>query len=105
YALVNAGYVRALGLEGLRNSTTGGNMPAANLASVSLGAEGRVFLSALVLFSCLGACMTSLMTAPHVFVALSADELFPRILGKVSEGSAVPVPAVVIAALVGTAYV
>lgn len=105
YLLANLGYARALGLEGLRHSTTGENMPATNLAVLTLGAAGRTFLSALVLTSCLGVAMTTLLTAPRVFVAMATDGLFPRALGAVSPRSAVPARAVVVCAGVGGAYV
>ncbi len=105
YLLANLGYVRVLGLDGLRASTTGSNMAAANLASLTLGAAGRRILSALILVSCLGGCMSSLLTGSRVFVPLATDGLFVRWLGALSPRTAVPSRAVVVAALLGAGYV
>lgn len=105
YLLANAGYARTLGIDGLRRSTTGENMAAANLAALTLGAVGRQALSALILVSCLGACMTTLLTAPRVFVPMATDGLFVRGLGAVSARTAVPTRAIIVSALVGAAYV
>jgi amino acid transporter len=105
YLLINAGYLNALNLEGLQRSTVGENMPAANLARLTLGETGLRLLGALVFVSCVGACLTSLLTAPRIFVALGADGLFPAGLGRVSERHGVPVRATLVAALVGMAYV
>lgn len=105
YLLANAGYVRVLGLDGLRASTTGANMAAANLATLTLGAAGRRLLSALILVSCLGGSMSSLLTGSRVFVPLATDGLFVRWLGALSPRTAVPSRAVVVAALLGAVYV
>lgn len=105
YLLANAGYVRVLGLDGLRASTTGAHMAAAHLATLTLGAAGRRLLSALILVSCLGGCMSSLLTGSRVFVPLATDGLFVRWLGALSPRTAVPSRAVVVAALLGAGYV
>jgi amino acid transporter len=105
YLLANAGYARVLGLEGLRRSTTGANMPAANLATLTLGAAGRTALGALILTSCFGGTMSSLLTGPRVFVAMASDGLFPAWIGRVSQPSGVPRRAVVVAASLGVVYV
>jgi amino acid transporter len=105
YLAANFGMGRVLGIEGLRRSTSGTNMAAANLASLTLGAAGRQFLSALILVSCLGGCMSSLLTGPRVFVALATDGLFVRWLGAVSPKSGVPARAVMVSALLGGLYV
>lgn len=105
YLAANVGYARVLGLDGLRASTTGSNMAAANLATLTLGAAGRRLLSALVLVSCLGGCMSSLLTGSRVFVPLATDGLFVRWLGALSPRTAVPSRAVVVATLLGAAFV
>lgn len=105
YLLANLGYMRGLGLDGLRASTVGEHMPAARLATRTLGDAGRGLLSALVLVSCVGATMTNLLTAPRVFVPLAADGLFPAVLGRVGARHGVPARAIAVAALLGAAYV
>jgi APA family basic amino acid/polyamine antiporter len=104
YLAANAGYARVLGLDGLRRSTTGVNLAAANLATLTLGAGGRRLLSALILVSCLGGCMSSLLTGSRVFVPLASDGLFPRAFGVVSPRTGVPVRAVLISAALGAVY-
>src|SRR6185503_21262205 len=97
----NLGYARALGIDGLRSDA---RIPAASLALVTLGPVGLKLLAALVLVSCLGACMTSLFTGPRVFVAMAADGLFFRALGVVSPRTGVPARAVLLCGAVGAAY-
>jgi amino acid transporter len=105
YLLANIGYARILGLDGLRHSTTGSNMAAANLAALTLGATGRRALSALILVSCVGGCMSSLLTGSRVFVPLATDGLFVRWLGALSPRTAVPTRAVIVATALGGVYV
>jgi amino acid transporter len=105
YLLANVGYARVLGLDGLRRSTTGANMPAANLATLTLGTAGCTALSVLILTSCLGVAMSSLLTGPRVFVAMASDGLFPAWIGRVSEGKGVPRRAVAVGSALGLVYV
>jgi amino acid transporter len=104
YLAANLGYARAIGLDGLRCSTTGSNMAAANLAYVTLGVAGRRILSSLILVSCVGGCMSSLMTGSRVFVPMAADRVFVGALGRVS-ARGVPWLAVVTSGLMGALYV
>src|SRR5262249_10487212 len=105
YLAANLGYARGLGLDGLRRSTAGANMPAANLARATVGAVGLKALAALIRLPCLGACMTSLFTGPRVFVAMATDGLFVRALGAVAPRNGVPARAVLVCGLAGAAYV
>jgi APA family basic amino acid/polyamine antiporter len=105
YLLANAGYARALGLAGLQGSSTGANMAAANLFRAALGGRGARALSGVILLSCVGGCMSSLLTGSRVFVPLATDGLFPRALGAVSARTGVPWRAVLTAAVLGGGYV
>jgi amino acid transporter len=105
YLAANAGYARVLGLEGLRRSTTGSNMVAANLAALTLGDLGRRLLSALLLVSCLGGAMSSLLTGSRVFVPLATDGHVLGWLGALSPRTAVPTRAVLVSAVLGGVYV
>lgn len=105
YLLANAGYVRVLGLEGLQRSTTGSGMAAAHLATLTLGAAGRALLASLVLVSCVGGCMASLLTNSRTFVPMATDRVFFGWLGRVWERTGVPANAVVVGALLGGVYV
>ncbi len=104
YLAANLGYVRAIGLTGLQHSTTGMNIPAANVATATMGPIGYRVLTTLVIVSCVGCCMTTLLTAPRVFVAMATDGLFPKAIGAVTERG-VPGRAIAITALVGALYV
>ncbi len=104
YLAANAGYASAIGLDGLRNSTSGANMAAANLASATLGTMGRTLVSLIILVSCLGGCMASLMTGSRIFVPMASDGQFIRGIGRVSTRG-VPVRAVLVSAAMGAIYV
>lgn len=105
YLLANVGYARVLGLEGLRASTEGAHMAAANLATLTLGAAGRALLAALVLVSCVGGCMASLLTNSRTFVPMATDGAFVRWLGTVWERTGVPAHAILVGAVLGAIYV
>jgi amino acid transporter len=103
YAAVVLGYDRVLGFTGLTRSTTGANMVAMNVMTLTLGEVGRRALSALILVSCIGACLGSLLTGPRAFVAMATDGLFPKALGKVAHNG-VPIRAVLLCFVLGAAY-
>ncbi|MDQ3031135.1 MAG: amino acid permease [Myxococcota bacterium] len=105
YLLANVGYARVLGLEGLRRSTDGSGMAAAHLATLTLGAAGRALLAALVLVSCVGGCMASLLTNSRTFVPMATDGVFSQWLGRVWERTGVPANAIGVGALLGAIYV
>lgn len=103
YVAVVLGYERVLGFSGLARSTTGANMPAMNVVALTLGDAGRRALSALILVSCVGACLGSLLTGPRAFVAMATDGLFPKALGHVADNG-VPIRAVLLCSALGAAY-
>ncbi|UJR82345.1 APC family permease [Sandaracinus amylolyticus] len=105
YLLANLGYARVLGVEGLRRSTEGSGMAAAHLATLTLGAAGRALLASLVLVSCVGGCMASLLTNSRTFVPMATDGVFVEWLGRVWARTGVPANAIVIGAILGAAYV
>ncbi len=105
YLAANFGYARTLGLDGLQASTTGSNMAGANLVRSAWGAAGQSFLSLLVLVSCLGGTMGSLLTGSRIFVPMASDGVFVAWLGKVSHGRGIPARAVAVSALCGLGYV
>ena len=105
YLLTNLGYARALGLDGLRRSTTGDHMAATNVATLTLGASGRELLAVIVLVCSVGGGMTSLLTNSRVFVPLATDGLFFRALGAVSPRTFVPVRAVLVCSALAGLFV
>jgi len=104
YLLANFGYARTLGLAGLADPTTQ-EMVAGRLARATIGARGNSILSLIVLLSCSGGAMTSLLTNSRIFVPLATDGLFIRWLGWVSPRTGVPARAVLVSAGLGIAYV
>jgi len=102
YLLANFGYARALGLGGLAGAK---EIPAAAVARVALGDRGPTLLALLVLVSCAGGAMTSLLTNSRIFVPLATDGLFIRWLGEVSPRTGVPARAVLVSAGLGITYV
>jgi len=105
YLAVNLSYARVLGLDGLLASTSGSNMAAANLATRALGPLGARLLAGLLLVSCVGGCMASLLTGSRVLVPMATDGLLPGWLGSVSARAHVPSRAVALAAALGGVYV
>ncbi len=105
YLLANVSYARALGLGGLRASTTVAHIAAAHMATMTLGDVGRRAFAVLIVVSCAGGCMSSLLTGSRVFVPMATDGVFVRWLGVVSKETGVPVLAVIVPAILGGIYV
>jgi APA family basic amino acid/polyamine antiporter len=105
YLLANAGYARVLGLDGLRRSTDGTGMAAAHVATLTLGHAGRALLASLVLVSCVGGCMASLLTNSRTFVPMASDGTFSRWLGAVWPRTGVPANSIAVIAALGCVYV
>jgi len=104
YLALNLGYARLLGEEGLRAIAPGTDMVAVRAAVIVLGPIGRRLVGALVLVSCLGACITGVLTGSRVFVSMATDRLLPRAFGYVPAQSGVPVFAVCLSCALGVAY-
>jgi APA family basic amino acid/polyamine antiporter len=105
YVATNLGYARVLGFDGLAAAGAGSEMPGAALASATLGAIGGRALAALVLVSCVGGCMASLLTNSRAFVPMATD--VPRFawLGQVHVTTGTPRTAVMITGALGGLYV
>ncbi len=84
YLLANLGYARTLASI-ICGAHRGEHMPAAHLAALTLGDVGRSLLVPPIFVSCIGACMTNLLTAPRVSVPLAADGLFIAALGRAEQ--------------------
>jgi APA family basic amino acid/polyamine antiporter len=104
YLAANVGYATTLGYDGLVASTSGANMVAANVVGRVIGEVGRRGLAALILVSCLGGCMASLLTGSRTLVPMATDGLLPAWLGRTSSAG-VPRAAVAIAGTLGAGYV
>ena len=87
YLLVNVAYLRALGVDGLANSSA----PAGDTMAVFLGRGGRVAISLGIVISTLGFnCLVILMSA-RVYQAMAADGLFFRKLAELHPRMRTPV--------------
>lgn len=105
YLATNLGYARVLGFAGLATAGAGAEMPGARLAQATLGALGARALSGLVVVSCVGGAMASLLTNSRALVPMATDGTFVRALGRVDERSGTPRLAVTVTAVLGVLYV
>ncbi|MBA2259427.1 MAG: amino acid permease [Acidobacteria bacterium] len=72
YVLINAVYLRALGLEGLAATTT----PASKAAEGLFGAWGDRFVTAAIAISTFGFLDLAILAPTRVYYAMAADKLF-----------------------------
>ncbi len=91
YLAVNFVCVRALGPEGLANTTT----PASDVMRLALGPVGARLIAAGIAISTLGFLSQSMLTAPRVYFAMAKDGLFFNGVARLSRRSRVPVIAIV----------
>ena len=78
YVLVNAVYLRALGLDGLAATTT----PAASAAERMFGAPGDRFVTAAIAISTFGFLDLAILAPTRVYYAMAADGTFLPALAK-----------------------
>jgi len=90
YLSVNWVCLRALGPEGLAKTTT----PAADVATMALGAKGSFLISAGIVISTLGFLSQGMLTAPRVYYAMAQDGLFFRTFARIHPATNVPVAAI-----------
>ena len=105
YLLTNFGYARVLGFDGLATAGAGVEMPGARLAEATMGALGQRLLSALVVVSCVGGAMASMMTNSRALIPMATDGTFIRVLGRVDPQSGTPRIAVIVTSILGALYV
>jgi APA family basic amino acid/polyamine antiporter len=78
YVLVNAVYLRALGLEGLAATRT----PASDAAAGLFGGWGDTFVTASIAISTFGFLNLAILAPTRVYYAMAADGVFLRDLAK-----------------------
>ena len=103
YIAVNAAYLAVLSPAEVAAS----NRVAAEFADAILGSGGAAAMSALVVFSTIGALIGIILTGPRVYLAAAEDGLLPRSIASVHPRFATPHVAIVLQAvwacvLVGT---
>jgi basic amino acid/polyamine antiporter, APA family len=92
YLLVNAVYLRALGLEGLAGTTT----PAARAAGMMFGPAGDRFVTAAIAISTFGFLDLAILAPSRVYYAMAADGVFFRALARLHPRFRTPWVAIVI---------
>ena len=92
YVLVNAVYLRALGLEGLAATTT----PASRAAEGMFGAVGDRFVTAAIAISTFGFLDLAILAPTRVYYAMAADGVFFPALAKLHERYRTPWLAILI---------
>jgi APA family basic amino acid/polyamine antiporter len=100
YALVNAAFVRVLGMDGLAHEPGF----AAVMARRALGSVGGTLLIAAMAVSSLGVCTVILLGSPWVYVAMARDGLFFRSIGAVTPRTGAPANALVLQGGVALIY-
>ena len=95
YLAVNAGFLGALGLTGLRASK---DIAGATVAAIFGGGMGS-FVTALVAIAVLSSLQASIVTGPRIYHAMAEDGLMPRGLAELHVTTRAPVPALLVQAL------
>jgi APA family basic amino acid/polyamine antiporter len=87
YLLVNAGFVNALGLSGLR----GARDIAGAAARQTFGPGAGALVTSLIVVAVLSSLQASILVGPRIYHAMAEDRLFPARIARLSPGSRVPV--------------
>jgi APA family basic amino acid/polyamine antiporter len=95
YIAVNAAYLAVLSPSAVAAS----NRVAADFADAVLGSGGAASMSALVVFSTIGALIGIILTGPRVYLAAAQDGLLPRSIAQVHPRFATPHHAIVLQAV------
>jgi APA family basic amino acid/polyamine antiporter len=90
YLLVNAAYLRALGVGGLARSAA----PAAETMEVYLGASGRVLITLGIAASTFGFLNLVILVSPRVYQAMARDGLFFASFARLHPRFRTPVAAI-----------
>lgn len=91
YLLVNAAYLRALGVAGLAASTA----PAADTMAVALGQPGRLLMAAGIVVSTTGFNAMTILMSARVYQAMAADGVFFARMARLHPRTRTPVWALV----------
>jgi APA family basic amino acid/polyamine antiporter len=86
YLLLNAAYVRVLGIDGV---ATLEDVPA-TLAQRTLGDAGTTFLTVAMAVSALGFIVATLIATPGIYVAMAREGLFLAAVGRTSPRTGAP---------------
>ncbi|GMQ81610.1 MAG: amino acid permease [Rhodothermia bacterium] len=91
YWVMISTYHYALGMEGMRGTTT----PAADVATILIGSVGAGAIAILAIVSAVGSINGTMMSSTRVYYAMAHDGLFFKTLDHVSETFRTPTRAIV----------
>ncbi len=92
YSMVTFVCFRALGMDGLANTTT----PASEVMRHALGERGAKIIACGIAISTVGFLSQSILTAPRVYYAMARDGLFFKAVGQLNPQTKAPVIAIVL---------
>jgi len=101
YVLANLAYLSVLSVEEIR----GARLVAADVADRLVGPVGVTLVSVTVLLSTFGALNGVMLTGPRIFFAMADDGLFFRQVAAVHPKYKTPYVAILLAAVIGIAFV
>jgi APA family basic amino acid/polyamine antiporter len=81
YLMINAAYFKVLGISGI----AGSKLVAAEVAKVTFGNFGYLFVSLVIFFSAMGFLNAIFMQLPRAYYAMAEDKTLPAIFMKVNE--------------------
>ena len=81
YLLINAAYYKVLGISGI----AGAKLVAAEVARVTFGNFGYLFVSLVIFFSALGFLNATFLRLPRAYYAMAEDNTLPAIFMKVNQ--------------------
>jgi APA family basic amino acid/polyamine antiporter len=81
YLLINAAYFRVLGISGI----AGSKLVAAEVAKMTFGNFGCLFVSLVIFFSAMGFLNATFLQLPRAYYAMAEDNTLPAIFMKVNK--------------------
>jgi APA family basic amino acid/polyamine antiporter len=81
YLLINAAYYKVLGISGI----AGAKLVAAEVAKVTFGNFGYLFVSLVIFFSAMGFLNATFLQLPRAYYAMAEDNTLPSIFMKVNQ--------------------
>jgi basic amino acid/polyamine antiporter, APA family len=99
YVLVNAGCLRALGVDGLAGTI----VPVASVLRLAAGSLGERLTSLAIALSTLGFMSSRMLSTPRLYQAMADDGLFFRAVGRINPRTRVATLAIVLQGAAGIA--
>ncbi len=94
YVLMNATYVRVLGVENFAGSL----FPAADVANALMGPMGETFVIVAILVALFGTTNGVFISGPRVYFAMARDDVFPQAVDRVHPSFDTPYVSIILQA-------